>query len=379
MMLSDDRTLDLAEVNSNPIWLPEPPQDDNSYAHRGEHPLNWLARSSNRLARESRRFLNENLSRFLVETQEYFRHRLWSRWYDTLFELIVARLLQEMGAEVSFEVKNREGKCPDFIARFPDAPIIVEAVSPGYNPEVEGKSTSRIPLLDFIESNVPEGWHVEVWELPDIGPSDSKREFKKAVERMLAIPSSTDSSVHMECALELSTGMIRLHLSPSITEGAKMIVEPPLTAWGDSEKRIKNAIHRKRKQVRNSELPVVLAVQNSSIIASFEDYDIALFGRTFERQDELGRVVENGFRPTGTLNEKRDKAPTYAGVLAFLEMSFPGGGPAPVLYQHSRFSGTLPKAVLELELRRYDEQAACIRVKESENVGLMRGLGFVTL
>lgn len=361
-------------MNAYSIWLPEPAQDDNSYKHRGEHTLHWLARSSTPLARRCRGFLNENLSRFPVETQEYFRRCLRSRWYDTLFELVVARLLQEMGAEVSFEIKNREGKCPDFIARFPDAPIIVEAVSPVYNPEVEGESTSRIPLLDFIESKVPDGWRVEVWKLPDIGPSDSKREFKKAIERMLAIPPPTDSSIDVECALELSTGMIRLHLSSSISQGDKIIVEPPLTAWGDSEKRIKNALHRKRKQVRNSDLPVLLAIQNSSIIARFEDYDIALFGRTLDRRRTVGGT---GFSPTGALNEKRDKTPTYAGVLAFLEMSFPGGGPAPVLYQHSRFSGTLPKAVLELELRRYDEQAACIRVKESENADLMQGLRFV--
>ncbi|HXU36424.1 MAG TPA: hypothetical protein VN937_08680 [Blastocatellia bacterium] len=379
MILESDSPIDSGELNSEPIWLPEPAQNDNSYAHRGEHTLDWLARSSTPLARESRRFLNDNLSRFPVETQQYFRHRLRSRWYDTLFELVVARFLQEIGAEVSFEVKNRQGKCPDFIARFPDAPIIVEAVSPVYNPEVESKSTGRVSLLNFIESKIPNGWQCTVWELPHIGPSDSKREFKKAIERMLELPVQASASRDVKLVHSLSTGLIRLQLSPSITDGAKIIVEPPLTAWGDSEKRIKSAIHRKRKQVRNSDLPVLLAVQNSSIVASFEDYDIALFGRTFERQDGLGRVVETGFRPTGTLNQKRDRAPTYAGVLAFLEMSFPGGGPTPVFYHHSRFSGMLPKAVLELEVRRYDEQSARVRVKESERADLMRGLGFVRL
>ena len=376
MKVSNDSTIDFGKVNSQSIWLPEPAQDDNSYAHRGEHTLDWLARSSTPRARECRRFLNESLSRFSVETQEYFRHCLWIRWYDTLFELIVARILQEMGAEVSFEIKNQEGKCPDFIARFSDTAIIVEAVSPLFNPEVEGKSTRRIPLLNFIESKVPDGWRVAVWELPDIGRSDSKIEFKKAIERMLAIPPPTDSSIDVERALELSTGLIRLHLWPSISQGIKVLVEPVLTAWGDSEKRIKYVIHRKRKQVRSSDLPVLLAVQNTSISGSFEDYDIALFGRTFDRYDQLMRLVEVGFSPTGILNEKRDKAPTYSGVLAFLQMGFLGGTP-PVLYQHPRFSGTLPKAVLELELRRYDEQAACIRVKESENADMMQGLRFV--
>jgi hypothetical protein len=30
---------------------------------------------------------------------------------------------------------------------------------------------------------------------------------------------------------------------------------------------------------------------------SIEDIDIALFGRTFERQDEQRRVIETGFDP----------------------------------------------------------------------------------
>jgi len=375
-MLDEDSSLNFGESNSLSIWLPEPAQVDSSYAHRREHTLDWLAKSSTPRARECRRFLNENLSRFPKETQEYFRHCLRIRWYETLFELIVARLLQEMGAEISFESRNQQRKCPDFMARFPDVSIVVEAVSPAFNREVEDESTSRIPLLDFIESKVPEGWRTAVWELPDIGPSDSKTGFKKEIERMLDIPSPTDSSTDLEWADELSTGVIRLHLFPSNSARDKILVEPALTAWGDSEKRIKYAIHRKRKQVRSSESPVLLAVQNTSISGSFEDYDIASFGRTFDRYDQLMRLVEVGFQPTGILNEKRDEAPTYAGVLAFVQTGFLGGR-APVLYQHPRFSGILPRAALELEVRTYDHQAACIRVKESENVDLMRGMRFV--
>jgi hypothetical protein len=281
-----------------------------------------------------------------------------------------------MGAEVSFETRNQQGKCPDFRARFTDGEIVVEAVSPVYNPEVGHKSTSRITLLNLIEGSVPNGWQVAVRELPEIGPSDSKREFKTAIQRLLDLPPPADSDTDVESVLELSTGSIRLHLYPSVSGGDRIIVEPALSAWGDSEKRIKNAVHRKRKQVRGSDMPVLLAVQNSSIMASFEDYDIALFGRGFETYDQSDQLIETGFRPTGALNEKREKLPTYAGVLAFLEMGFMGGQP-PVLYQHPRFSGILPRAVLELQVRTYDREAGFVRVKESQNESLMQGLKVV--
>jgi hypothetical protein len=75
-----------------------------------------------------------------------------------------------------------------------------------------------------------------------------------------------------------------------------------------------------------------------------------LFGSGYERYDEPRRFVEKAFAPHGLFNEKRDTPPTVAGVLAFLTVGF-NACTAPVLYRHPRFSGVLPKALLQLLIR----------------------------
>lgn len=63
-------------------------------------------------------------------------------------------------------------------------------------------------------------------------------------------------------------------------------------------------------------------------------------------------AVACGFSPDGLFVSSGDGDPTYAGVLAFLQVGF-SGSVQPVLYHHPRFSGKLPVGLRQLERRRF--------------------------
>lgn len=360
-------------------WLSEPSTPDPTYAHRGEHILDWLARSTLPLAVEYRRFLNGNIAALPHSAQPQFRDALRDKWQSTFLELIVARSLQELGASISIEDSTKSGKRPDFMARFADGRVTVEAVSPVVNAETKGEETERVPLLNIIEEQVPEGWYVGVWELPNIGHADSKREFKRTVARLLALSPPQKDAHSFELIEELPQGVIHLYLWPAPPGSHRLAWESSYTVLDNSEARIQYVLRDKRRQVRDSGAPVLLAIHASGIGSELEDFDRALFGRTYERRDWQHRLIETGFDADGafTYNLLRKVTPsTYAGVLAFLEVGFLGVSD-PVLYLHPRFSGVLPEALLQLEKHIYDAETCSIRIERAKAAGLLDGLGFV--
>jgi hypothetical protein len=96
----------------------------------------------------------------------------------------------------------------------------------------------------------------------------------------------------------------------------------------------------------------------SGISSDLEDFDRALFGSTFERIDIGRQILETGFIANGefTRQIRKEAAPTYAGVLAFLNVGLQHVAD-PVLYLHPRSSARLPSAVLNLRQRMYDVQS----------------------
>jgi hypothetical protein len=364
--------------NSEPfnIWLPEPETPDESYANRSEHTLDWLARCTNLMARECRRFLNENLSNLPANVQNAIRNAARNRWESVLFEMIVARILQELGAIIELEQTNSEGRKPDFTAKFPDETIIVEAVSPVFNADAGKTVKIREPLFGIIESNIPQGWGVGVWELPKIGPNDSRKEFEKTVKQMLSISPPVEGAGNINLVTEISTGMICLHLRPSKMKSRRLMWEAPITASDNSKERIRFAVRRKRSQVRSSNYPVLLAINASGISSDFEDFDQSLFGHAYESYDITRQLKEIGFKPDGLFNMPSNKPPTYAGVLAFVNVGL-WGGPAPILYNHPRFIGNLPESILGLEQRRYDKARNEIQAVPARIQDLMQRLKFV--
>jgi hypothetical protein len=300
------------------------------------------------------------------------------RWHSAFFELILARLLQELGASLIVEGSNCEGRRPDFSAQFADATVIVEATAPVFHAAAGEAQKDQIPLLDFIESKMPEGWTIGVWQLPAIGPADSKRAFKRTVERMLDVSPPSADDDERELIRRLPTGIIHLHLWPKKTTGRQLAWEASITFCDNSEERIRHAVQRKRSQVRSSAAPVLLAIQASRLSSELEDFDRALFGRGYDRYDERRRFVESGFAPDGIFTENRDTTPTFAGVLAFLTVGF-HACTAPVLFRHPRFSGILPEAILQLEQRMYNEESNAIQIQPLTARGLVERLNFVNV
>lgn len=363
-------------IEPSSIWLPEPNIPDESYANRDEHTLDWLARCTNQKARECRRFLNENLYKLPKNVQNYIRREAYHRWKSIFFELIVSRILQELGATIELEQPNSEGRRPDFTARFPDETIIVEAVSPVFNSKAGETVKNRNPLSRILESNIPQGWRVAVRKLPNIGPNDSKKEFKRTVKHMLSISPPSEGAEDRELSAEISTGVIHLHLQPGELKSRRLMWEAPIGVFDNSEERIRYAVKRKRSQVRSSLKPVLLAIEASGISTDFEDFDKALFGHTYGSYNIRRQLEERKFKPDGAFNIRNNKPPTYAGALAFLYVGFLGG-PAPLLFNHPRFMGNLPKSILCLEQRRYDKTSNEIQVVSAKVNDLMQRLKFV--
>jgi hypothetical protein len=336
------------------IWFPEPSLSDDTFARREETTSDWLARSTNPRARDCRRFLNEHLSRFPSENQAKFAHDLREKWHSTFFELIVARILQELGGSIVVESPNPDLKRPDFSAKFSDAIVTVEAKAPIVNGPALAETRTRTPLLNFIESNTPGGWLVGVWELPNVGLADSKKAFMRKVKKMLKVPPPGPNESERELIAELPQGTIHLHLFPTGATHGRLGFDAPIFLVDNTRARILTALKSKKRQVRNSQSPVLLAILASGHSSDLEDFDVALFGHSFERYDQNRRLVERGFTPNGIFNQGSGTSPTYAGVLAFLKADFHCCS-EPVLYRHPRFSGSLPKAILNLEQRSFDQ------------------------
>ncbi len=357
------------------VWFPEPDAEDEQAANRDEHPLDWLARCTNWKGKECRRFLNESLSLLPSDAVQSFETNARPRWQSARFELIVARTLQELGATLKIEEANEAGKRPDFTASFADGSVIVEAVSPIFNAHAGETVKMQKPLLKIIEERLPTGIRCGVWDLPVIGLADSKKEFKAAIESIFSeLPDYFDSDRY-EIEKELSNGDIRITIFPGKSKSGRVGIEPVIAVFDNSEDRIRNAVLRKKSQVRDSKEPVLLAIDASGISSEFEDFDMALFGRTSERVDMNGKTVETGFDADGLFATRRENDPTYAGVIAFLEVGFQKC-PNPVLYLHPRFSGSLPSAFQVLERRSLNLEANHTEARANSD-DVMERLNFV--
>jgi len=175
------------------IWFPEPLTTDDSPARDNETWFDWLSRCTSLKARESRRFLNRNIKALPSDWQpRLFEHMRNREWHSVFFEMVVGRTLQLLGASIAVEVPVTEtNKQPDFIATFPDATVTVEGTVPELNRLVGKLMSANEDLVRIIESLTPDDWTVDVWRLPKLGPSDSKREFKAMIRQIFAgLPSA---------------------------------------------------------------------------------------------------------------------------------------------------------------------------------------------
>ena len=370
----------MKDAKDRPVWFSEPSQADDSRGPRGEPFTAWVGRSTLPRARAARRFLNKNLHALPDEHQPALYRALHDRWSSAFFELVAARTLQVLGAKIEVEPGGAEDIRIDFAASFPDSIVSVEAMAPAFNVEVGKQVKQRNPLLDIVESLAPSDLWVLVESLPELGPSDSKKPFKRAVEKLFGDAVGDEVFVPTELIEELPQGTLRIKVipkSPKASTGRSLGIEPLLTAFDDTEQRVRRAVDRKRRQGRESSAPALLAIHATGISSSYEAFDRALFGRTVTRIGLDRRVLDTGFDADGVFN-KGAGTPTWAGVLAFVNVGL-RGGPDPVLYLHPRFEGTLPDALLSLERRAYDTEAERIETHKPSATGILEKVGFVPL
>lgn len=363
---------------SQEAWFPEPSISDDSAGSRGEPPTEWLKRSTHPRAQAARRFLNRNLHALPPEYRSVLHRTLHERWHSAFFELVVGRTLQILGATIEVEPGDASDKRIDFVAHFPNGTIVVEAVSPVFDSEVGETIKRRNPLLDIVESESPPDVWVMVNSLPDLGPQDSRKPFRRTIRKLLVDATQVGYSP-VDVAGELPEGTVSLTLmkkGPDVPPGRSVGVEPALTSWDNTEQRVRRAVTRKRRQVKEAAVPALVAVHATGISSSYEEFDQALFGRDVSTMDSRGRLLGTRFQADGIFATGSGE-PTWAAALAFVNVGFLGG-PDPVLYLHPRFKGRLPDTLLTLEKRTYDVEAGKPIVQGSSRIGALNEMGFVS-
>ncbi len=362
-------------------WFPEPTERDDTYANRLESTPSWLARSTLGVAKECRSFLNKNLAALPEECQDGIAKRLKTDMHhrSAFFELVVARTLQALGGEItSCEPENPvDGTKIDFMVRFSDHEIGVEATSPLFDREMGGTAKDHAPLIGAVEELVPSGWAVAIGTLPDLGPADSKKTFKSAVKQMLNVPPPLSGEGEREVRRELPEGEIRLTLfskaAHELREETRIVWEAPLTTIDNSKRVIRDAVEGKRRQARNVPVPVLVGLDAKGIVTRLEDFDMALFGHSVAHMDQFGNQYATSFQADGLFARGEGK-PTISGVMAFTEVGFLRCS-EPVLYVHPRFESDLPGSLLQLERRILSANG--ISFREAQNQGFLEVLGFV--
>lgn len=321
----------------------------------------FLRRSTLDHAVELRGFTNANLRLLPPDVARAMCEALHGEHFrPSLFELVVARTLQVIGAsELAYEAEAQTGSRPDFRAMFDDGPLIVDATVPEFDAEIVKANAAHQPQIDIIEDLIPAGWSFFVHELPRIGPNDSPREFKQAIAaefaRLALVPrpletvSALSTDAH-EIRVAQAQGETRIRLGGRPSSWQRAYVGGPASiAFGDTDARVEKALRNKRPQLRRAGAPALIAVAGG-MSETIEDFDIALFGRTFERHDANRRAVETGFNPSGIWGKLGGGETVVAGMLVFCHWQWTVGDD-PVLYINPRFAGSLPQALGVLQRR----------------------------
>lgn len=364
-------------TENSKVWFPEPKTENDSFAGKNETWFQWICRAASKKGQESRRFLNENIAKVPLAWQSKLYNDFRTRDFHTVFfELIVARTLQILGGQIEVELPVKgTNRRPDFSAQFDDGTITVEATVPELNRATGKKMEWNEELVEIIEALTPSGWTVLVWRLPNLGPNDSKREFKRSITQVFRrIPPNPPSD-----ATPLEIGGLEDELSLTLLPGRSgkraAAARGMVAGADDTESRIRAAVTYKKRQVRKSGTPVVLAI-SASPFGGLDDFDQALYGLTFETVDHEGKTIKTGLKPTGLFGIPRPEAPTVAAVMAYRSVGFTEVTD-PVLYLHPRFTGVLPESLMNLEVRSLDASGIQTRAARAENI--LDELNFVVL
>ena len=261
------------------VCFPEPEAIDNTWASLGESVPQYLQRSTHPRATQVRSFLNRNISCLPEDARSSICHDLNKKDFDNaLFELVVARMLQLLGASLRFEQQNAEGRHPDYTAQFREVTVVVEATAPKFDKDMALQEKKHRPLLSIIESRVPNGWSVLLESLPDFEFSEPKTSLKQALDKISNQPPPQNAEDLRHFRLDLPQGPLKFTLVPERYGSRAIGGGPVYVGWSDAKQRIRHALDKKRSQVRAQNQPVLLAILAAGSTAGFDDFDDVLFG-----------------------------------------------------------------------------------------------------
>lgn len=359
------------------IWLKEPPRSDNTWANNGEHPLDWLNRSTLPRAKAMREFLNLNLSKMPIEISESLYHDLSNRYHSAFFEIILGRLLQEVGFNIQYEVELNNGKRPDFLIDTQIGKIAIEATSPIFNSSVGSAYKKNNPLIKIIRDHTPDNWVVGIQKLPEIGLNDSKKVFKRFINKKFSKITDNLPQLQIKINHEFKEGVIKLTLFYKRDRTNKIIFYPVVSYFENSKSRIEHTLNEKREQLKNIDIPVVLAIQGSNTGTDLDDFDQVLFGSTYEQFNRDGKLIDKGFIANGKFINS-DKHSTYQAILAFNEVDFKQLS-IPTLYMNTSTDKKFLKIFDCFHIRYFDEESNRIVDIPAKNVKYLNNFNFVTV
>ena len=357
--------------------FPEPEQPDfGPHLHAADR-IDWLRRSGMGRAVALRSFMNRNLAALPAECALSLCQRLEPAWDKAAyFEMIVGRFLQLVGATLTYEPDSADDRHVDFLAAFRSGSVFVEATSPEYNREGVARAAHREPLLDILTDEAPHGWSIRVEQLPNHGPDDSRKAFRRTVRALLAdLPDQATADQEPVIKAEFPNGRLVMRLRRGRPDGADPLASYPGPSFvGNTRDEISRAVRRKRDQARAFHQlgPVMLAL-DSGFWTDDDDFDLALFGGTHVTIGADGETHTSSFDATGAFATQR--AAEFAGALVFVDLGFVSG-PDPLLYLHPRFVGDLPSELGVLERRELTDDG--IRVVPATETGVLERLPFVS-
>ncbi len=361
-------------------WFPEPPTTDDTWARDREGTYDWLFRSTVERAKEMRRFLNFNISVLPTSWQPIlFQDFQKKDWHDVLFELFVGRTLQLLGASITVQDPiEATRKRPDFTATFPDGTVIVEATTISTNADLHRQLRDNEPLVQIVVSLIPPECSVAVWRLPRLSPNDPKGKFRSNVSSLLlpAFKLAVESGLPVDVDDDLEGGEFAVTVYPQRLSTNGIVTHGMVGGGDDTEYCIPRVFRRKKKQVRKSSSAVILALTPSSMGGGLDDFDRALFGRSFERHGLNREIIEYGFQADGVFAGNRPEPPTYAAALVYPTIGY-RDVPDPVLYLNSRFSGDLPESLMKLRIHYLDRQNG-VGIREAQITRVLDPLQFVS-
>jgi hypothetical protein len=339
-------------VEPSPVYFPEPTTPDESWTEWDETMVEWLRRSTEPLARSVRDFLNKSLACFTHERAETLAKKLHQDWHSYLFEIVVGRYLQILGAEVDPEPLGSNATRVDYRATFAGGIVVsVECVSKKFNQKAQRTIELQGHMGRMLDSVGPSNWAIELRRLPEATSQTEFEPYLAQAQRFYStLPRPVPDDRRLHFAFEGDRGRMELQAIPFLKGTKPNHFGPAVAYFDDSIVRLKNALidAHKRKQARGAEPPVFLAVDSPFNGPNAEDFDQALFGQTVDHRGRDGRSVGISFNPTGLL--VTDKDIPFAGVLAFLKLSMVGAA-EPVLYLNPYQRWHLPVEISSHETR----------------------------